>query len=114
MACDETLVLRLRAAMESVAGAATLTEKRMFGGVAMLLNGNMACGIVGDKLMVRVGPDAYEECLELPHVSAMDFTGRPMRGFLFVWPEGIATARSLGAWVARGADFAHSLPAKTA
>ena len=112
MPFDETLGQRLRVAMEAECVHDTLTEKRMFGGLGMMVNGNMACGIVGYNLMVRVGPDAHEECVALPHAGPMDFTGRPMRGFLYVYPEGVATARQLKAWVKRGVGFARTLPKK--
>lgn len=112
MAFDEVLGQRLRAAMEAERTRDTLTEKRMFGGLAMMVNGNMACGIIGFNLMVRVGPDAHAECAELPHAAPMDFTGRPMKGYLYVEPEGIATARDLKAWVKRGMSFARTLPPK--
>jgi TfoX/Sxy family transcriptional regulator of competence genes len=113
MPFDETLGQRLRVAMEAECLHDTLSEKRMFGGLAMMINGNMAVGIVGYNLMVRVGPDAHEECVALPHAGPMDFTGRPMKGFVYVFPEGIATDRELRTWVKRGSNFARSLPPKS-
>ena len=98
--------------MEAECVGDTLTEKRMFGGLGMMVNGNMACGIVGYNLMVRVGPEAHDECVTLPHAGPMDFTGKPMKGFLYVYPEGVATNRELRAWVKRGVAFARSLPKK--
>lgn len=112
MPFDETLGQRLRVAMEAECTQDALTEKRMFGGLAMMVNGNMACGIVGYNLMVRVGPEAHEECSALPHAAPMDFTGRPMKGYVYVYPEGIATGRELKAWVKRGVAFARTLPKK--
>jgi hypothetical protein len=72
----------------------------------------MACGIVGEELMVRVGPDAYEDCLALPHAREMDFTGRSLRGMVYVAAAGIAEDGDLSAWAERGAAFAGSLPPK--
>ena len=89
-----------------------LTERKMFGGLAFMLDGNMCCGIVGDELMVRVGPDGYEAALGLPHARPMDFTGRPMKGMVYVGEEGLTSEDALVAWVGRGVDFASSLTAK--
>ena len=84
----------------------------MFGGLAFLVNGNMAVGVVGDELMVRVGPDRYEEALRAPHARPMDFTKRPMRGFVFVGPAGFEEDEDLRHWIERGVRFAASLPRK--
>ncbi len=112
MAFDETLGQRLRAAMEAECGHDTLTEKRMFGGLGLMVNGNMACGIIGYNLMVRVGPAAHEECIALPHAGPMDFTGRPMNGYVYVYPEGLTADRELRTWVRRGLAFVRTLPPK--
>ncbi len=109
MAYDEALAARIRAAFEGQPGVA---EKRMFGGVAFMLGGNMACGVTSDELMVRVGPDNYEDALSRPHARPMDFTGRPMRGMVYVSRPGFESDQDLGAWVESGAAFARSLPAK--
>ena len=109
MAFSEALADRVRAAL---ADRDDLSEKRMFGGICFLLGGNMCCGVVGEDLMVRVGPDAYEDALGRPHAREMDFTGRPMRGMVYVDAAGIRTAPGLGAWVARGVAFAGALPPK--
>ena len=98
MAYDEPTAQRVRAAL---AGRGAITEKRMFGGLAFLIGGRMACGVLGDTLMVRVGPDAYEAALALPHTRPMDFTGRPLRGFVYVEAPGIRTDAALAAWVTR-------------
>jgi hypothetical protein len=87
-------------------------EQKMFGGLAFLIDGNMCVGIVGDELMVRVGPDAYADALAQPHAREMDFTGKPMRGLVFVGIDGIAEDGDLEAWIDRGLDFAGSLPPK--
>lgn len=108
MAFDEGLAQRVR----EVADRPDLTEKRMFGGLCFLIGGNMACGIVGDDLMVRVGPDSYGDCLALPHAREMDFTGRPMRGMVYVAAEGLESDQALGAWIERGMSYAAGLPAK--
>jgi len=84
----------------------------MFGGLAFLLRGHMVCGVVGDALMVRVGPAQYEAALGRSHVREMDFTGRPLKGFVFVGPPGIRSARQLESWVERGLAFVRSLPAR--
>jgi TfoX/Sxy family transcriptional regulator of competence genes len=104
------MLTRSRAALEA---RADITEKRMFGGHCFLLSGNMVCGVTGDgMLMVRVGKDAYEECLAQPHAREMDFTGRPMRGMVFVGAEGCGTDQDLSDWLERGLAFARTLPPK--
>lgn len=109
MAFDEALAERVRSALS---GEPNVSEKKMFGGVAFMVGGNMACGIVGDEMMVRVGGDNYEDALSRPHARPMDFTGRPMRGMVYVSPSGFQSAADLGAWVEAGASFARSLPRK--
>ncbi len=109
MAVDEALLERLRAAMKRRRG---ITEKRMFGSVAFLHNGNMVCGPVKGKLMVRVGPEAYSAALSKPDVTEMDFTGRPMRGYVFVLPAGMEDAAQLKYWIEAGLKFVRTLPPK--
>jgi hypothetical protein len=109
MAFDETLAARIRAALE---GRKDVVEKRMFGGVAFMVRGHMSCGVVGSSLMVRVDPEEEEKLLRKPAVRPMDFTGRPMRGFLFVDPPGIASAASLGKWLGRATAHAEAKPRK--
>jgi hypothetical protein len=89
-----------------------LTERKMFGGIAWMLNGNMACGVLGDELIVRLGAEEAERALAEPHTRPFDFTGRPMRGPIMVGPQGIATDSQLAAWVDAGADCAQALPPK--
>ena len=84
----------------------------MFGGIAWMLNGNMACGMLGEDMMVRLAPDDAESALAEPHVGPMDFTGRPMRGFVKVPCEALADDVELARWVDAGAAFAASLPPK--
>jgi TfoX/Sxy family transcriptional regulator of competence genes len=109
MAFDEAVAKRVR---EALAGVPDVVEKRMFGGIAFMVRGNMCCGVIGDRLMVRVGPDGYEEALSRPHAKPMDFTGRPMKGMVYVEPAGFASADGLKGWIARAMPFALSLPAK--
>ncbi len=109
MAYDEELAERVRAALGPVAG---VTEIKMFGGLCFTVGGNMAVGVMGDDLMVRLSPEDGVEALSEPGARPMDFTGRPMHGFLYVGPAGQETDRSLHDWVERGVDYAASLPPK--
>jgi TfoX/Sxy family transcriptional regulator of competence genes len=109
MAFDEGLAQRIREALAAERG---VSEKRMFGGIAFLLNGNMAVGVVKDSLMVRVGPDNYETLVAESNAREMDFTGKPMKGFVYVGAEGLATDADLARWVGYGLSFARSLPRK--
>jgi len=84
----------------------------MFGGIAFMLEGNMAVGIVGDDLMVRLDPADAEKALAEPHVRPMDFTGKPMKNMVFIDPQGTASDEDLASWVEAGADYASSLPPK--
>jgi TfoX/Sxy family transcriptional regulator of competence genes len=111
MAYDEGLAARVRTALAKTRGVA---ERKMFGGLCCLLQGNMFCGVVDDRLMVRVGAEDYEAALAMPHVREMDFTGRPLRGMVYVAPAGIRTERDLALWLERGMANARSLPAKPA
>jgi len=89
-----------------------VTEKKMFGGIAFMVRGNMAVGVSGEELMVRVGKDAHAELVELPGARTFDMSGRPMEGWLLVAPEGFATEEDLDSWIARGLAGALSLPPK--
>lgn len=109
MAYDEQLVERIRGLVGDELGYG---EKKMFGGVCFLLHGNMVAGVATDDLMVRVGPDAWAEALAQPHAREMDFTGRSMKGFVFVEPAGLAEDADLQAWIDRGLAFAGALPPK--
>lgn len=109
MAFDETLADRIR---EGLALRRDVREVKMMGGLCFMVGGHMAIGIVGDELMVRVGPDGYGRALTRAHAREMDFTGRPTKGFVFVDPAGIRTRRSLESWVAQAVAFATSLPPK--
>jgi TfoX/Sxy family transcriptional regulator of competence genes len=107
MAFDEGLAARIRDAVRARAG---ISERRMFGGLAFMLRGHMFVGILGDTLMARVGPDGYAEALREPWVRQMDFTGKPMKGYVFVAPEGFESDASLESWIARCIRFVESLP----
>ena len=110
MAYDEKLAKRVRQALARRSG---LEERAMFGGLAFMLRGHMCCGLVQDKLMVRVDPNLYDQLLREPGAQPMDFTGRPMRGFLYITGAGISTPSALHTWVSKALDFAESRPAKS-
>jgi hypothetical protein len=112
MAYDEGLAQRLRELLAEVVPTGTLGEKKMFGGLAFMSRGHMAVGIVGHALMARVGPQRHDEALARPHVRPMDFTGRPMAGYVFVDPPGIESDAELSGWIRLGFDFVATLPLK--
>jgi TfoX/Sxy family transcriptional regulator of competence genes len=87
-------------------------EKKMFGGLCFMVKGGMCCGLTSTGFMVRVGREAYDRTLALPHARVMEFTGRPMAGFVYVDPGGYRTDAALAKWVQRGIDFVATLPAK--
>ncbi len=99
MAFDEKLRARLEAALKKKKG---IVEKRMFGGVAFMHNGKMALGVQGKDLMVKVGAEHYDAALERPHVRPMDFTGKPLKGYVYVAPPGFKTPAGLKGWIERG------------
>ena len=109
MSYNEKLAERLR---EALRGQRNVVEKRMFGGLAFMVRGHMCCGIAGDDLMVRVGPEGYTKAIREPHARPMDFTGRPLNGFVYVSPAGHARRQSLAKWVDRALGFVKSLPPK--
>jgi len=109
MAYDELLGIRIRAALGALPG---LVEKKMFGGTGFLVNGNMACGVHKNDLIVRVGPEQYAWALAQPHTRPFDMTGRPMAGWILVEPPGCTTESALKAWVDLGLALALSLPGK--
>jgi TfoX/Sxy family transcriptional regulator of competence genes len=111
MAFDPGLAQRIREVLGDRPG---VTEKRMFGGLAFLLDGKMFVGILQSTLMARVGPDAHEQALARPHVRPMDFTGKPMRGYVYIDPAGLEEDRDLTAWVHQCAAFVELLPEKKA
>ncbi len=87
-------------------------EKKMFGGVGFLLNGNLACGVNKEDLIVRVDPERHSTLLKKPHARPFALTGRPMKGWLLVEADGYKTERQLSTWVKEGIEFASSLPPK--
>jgi hypothetical protein len=110
MAYDEGLADRVRAALDGeVPGT---TERKMFGGLAFLLDGHMVCGVIGDALMLRLGPELGDTALTESHVRPMDFTGKPMRGMVYVDAAGIAEDAALAGWVSRALGFVTTLPPK--
>ena len=108
MAIDEGLAERIR----EVLGSARITERKMFGGLVFMSRGHMFIGIAKDALMVRVGPTAYATSLKRPHAREMDFTGRAMKGYVFVDPPGFEADAALASWVQAGLSFVATLPAK--
>lgn len=108
MPYDVEIAQRVHKALED---QESLSERKMFGGIAFMLQGNMCCGVTNDDLMVRVGADGLEDALDQPHARPMDFTGRPMKGFVFVDAAALGD-EALRQWVQRGVTFAGSLPAK--
>lgn len=109
MAFNEELATRIRQTLEGREG---VTERKMFGGIGFMLYGNMCCGVVKDDLMVRVDAEAHEDSSVMPYARPMDFTGRPMKGFVFVDALGVNNDDSLKQWINRGLTFAQSLPRK--
>ncbi len=109
MAYDEGLAQRIR---EVLGDRHDLVEKKMFGGLSFMLRGNLACGVIGEDLIVRVGPEADSKALARPHTRAFDFAGKPMKGWVVVSPSGYESDEDLLSWVVRGIDFASSLPPK--
>ena len=109
MAYDESVAQRVRAELDGMPG---LVEKKMFGGVGYILLGNMAIGVLGSNLIVRVGATEYAEALAQPHVKVFDMTGRPMKGWVLVSPDGIMAEEDLRRWIEQGVTFALSLPPK--
>lgn len=109
MGYDEGLAHRIREILGNQPG---LEEKKMFGGVGFLVRGNMACGVHQDSLIVRLGPERNDEVLAQAHAQPFDITGKPMKGWVMVAPEGCAEDEDLRSWVQQGVDFALTLPAK--
>ena len=109
MAFNEDLAARVR---EILAEGGEVDERRMFGGIAFMVRGHMCCGISGDDLMLRLGPDRAERALEEPHVRPMDFTGRPMKGYVYVAPAATRTEARLREWLGLARDFVGTLPPK--
>jgi len=109
MAYDEQLTERVRKLLKRRKG---FSERKMFGGVCFMLHGNMCCGVTKTNLMLRLGPQRAPQALGEPHTREMDFTGRPMKGMIYVEPDGYADDDDLKNWVRQAAAFASSLPPK--
>ena len=109
MAYDELVAARLRAAL---AGNSAITEKQMFGGIAFLYHGHMLVGVNGERLIVRVGPERYQEELQNPHVGPFDMSGREMKGWVFVSPGGFIDEPVLRDWINKATLFVKTLPPK--
>ena len=109
MAFDEGLAERVRNMLRD---RQEISERKMFGGLAFMSRGHMFVGILGDTLMARVGPDQYTRALRQPGTRAMDFTGKPMKGYVFVTPNGIEADSTLDRWIAQCLTFVGSLPPK--
>jgi len=110
MAYDEKLASRVRKLLKNEKNGG---EKKMFGGLAFMLNGSMCCGVIQNLLVARVGPDNYESALSEPHTRPMDFTGRPMKGYVYVEPAGYESDEELRKWLDRSIEFVSSIPRKT-
>jgi TfoX/Sxy family transcriptional regulator of competence genes len=108
MAYNLKLAERLRSQLDGIPAI----EKKMFGGVGFLLNGNMVCGVHKDSLIVRIDPEKQNALLKKLHAKPFDLTGRPMKGWLLVEADGVKTEKQLSTWVKEGLEFASSLPAK--
>jgi TfoX/Sxy family transcriptional regulator of competence genes len=109
MAFDEALADRVR---DVISARADVSERKMFGGIAFMVSGNMACGVLGEDLIVRLGDEEGEKALNEDGVRPFDFTGRPMKNIVYVAPERTSDDEALAEWVDAGADHAASLPPK--
>lgn len=107
MAYEEAVAARVR---QALAGKDGMSEKKMFGGLAFLLNGNMLVGVMGNRLLVRTGPKEHGPALKRPHAGPMTFTEKPMRGFVVVEPAGFATGQDLRSWISLALGFVRELP----
>jgi TfoX/Sxy family transcriptional regulator of competence genes len=106
VAYDEKLAARVR---ELLKGKRGIVEKKMFGGIAILHKGKMCCGVLNGDLVARVGAEGHAKALAQPHVRPMDFTGRPMKGYVYVAPAAIKHKRSLKRWVDACVAYAATL-----
>jgi TfoX/Sxy family transcriptional regulator of competence genes len=109
MAYNAELLERLRCRLADRPG---FEQKNMFGGQALMIGGHMACGVLNDRLIVRIGPQATAEALRGPHTRPMDFTGKVMKAYTVVETEGLKTEEQLDRWVQQALDFVATLPAK--
>ncbi len=107
MSYDEKLAARVR---KVLADRDDVVEKKMFGGLCFMVNGAMCCGLTKSDFMVRVGAAQFDDALAQPHARPMDFTGRPLKGMVYVAPEGLRTDAALAGWVRRGLLFVTEKP----
>ena len=108
MAYSENLVERIRSQLNDT----SFVEKKMFGGMGFLLNGNMACGVNKDNLIVRIDPEKQNTLLKKPYAKPFDLTGKPMKGWMLVEANGVKSDKQLSTWVKEGVEFASTLPPK--
>lgn len=109
MPMNESIAAKVRAEVNNYPG---VIEKKMFGGIGFILNGNMACGVNGSDLIVRVGSLQSQAALARPHTKVFDMTGRPMAGWVKIAPDGFASEQDLKDWIKQGMEYALSLPPK--
>jgi TfoX/Sxy family transcriptional regulator of competence genes len=109
MAFDEALAGRIR---RRLARRKNVEEKKMFGGIGFLLNGNLLVGVWKESLVVRLGEEEGQEALKEPHVKAFDITGKPMKGWVLVEPDGVKLDDQLNSWIERARKFVGTLPKK--
>lgn len=109
MAYSEALVKRVRKVLADVDG---VVERKMFGGVCFMINGNMCCGVSEEELLLRLGPERTRRALNEPHTRKMDMTGRVIKSMLFVGPEAIRSPAGLMKWLNNAVDFVSQLPPK--
>ena len=109
MAYDEALAERIRPLVEARGDVA---ERKMFGGVTWMLQGNMACGVLGEDVLVRLAHDDADRALAEPNTRVFDMTGRPARGMVVVSGASVTGDADLAKWIDAGADHAASLPPK--
>ena len=107
MTFSERTASHIRRVMKNTPG---LSERPLYSGVAFMVQGNMCCGVIDDHLVVRISPDAYDATLREPHTRPMDFTGRPLPGFVYVDRAGFANHASLKQWIDRSVSFVRTLP----
>ena len=109
MAYDENLAERIRKLLADQPGC---TEKKTFGGLSFLLQGNVACGVLKDDMIVRIEPSQHDSAIANPHVRTFDYTGRPMKGWIMIGPNALASDEDLKEWALKGVQYALSLPPK--
>jgi TfoX/Sxy family transcriptional regulator of competence genes len=109
MAFDQGLAQRIR---EQLAPNGGVSEKQMFGGLAFLVDGNMCVGVIGEELIARVGLDATQAALQRPGSRLFDFTGRPMKGWITVHPDGLEDDDALAGWIDDALGYVRALPPK--